>query len=140
MGKHVVLNRPIGWEPDSWAYHGDDGKFFLGQREGRALGDRFGHGDTVGCGVNFRDGVVFFTKNGHWVGCSKWQFRRSFSDPHAKREITGLPVRSMHKHKLFPAVSFKRQGDGVVANFGQTPFKYNIEDMMKVGTMWIVEY
>ena len=52
----------------SWAYHGDDewiGSSLYGYRDDHQLRtETFGHGDTVGCGVDFRKGYIFWTKNG----------------------------------------------------------------------------
>lgn len=64
------VERLPGWEQESWAYHGDDGKSFIGesQGQGRPYGPTFGVGDTVGCGVNFSTGSAFFTKNGNFLG------------------------------------------------------------------------
>ncbi|KIW00260.1 uncharacterized protein PV09_08150 [Verruconis gallopava] len=52
----------------SWAYHGDNGWIstsrvgFYDEVQDRR--DPFGHGDTVGCGIDFVKGYVFWTKNG----------------------------------------------------------------------------
>jgi ankyrin repeat protein len=52
----------------SWAYHGDDGWLgntiwgYYDKRQQKT--ETFGHGDTVGCGVDFRKGYIFWTKNG----------------------------------------------------------------------------
>ncbi len=62
--KNVALSRAPGWEPNSWGYHGDDGHIFASQNVGKAYGKTFTAGDVVGCGVNFRTGTAFFTKNG----------------------------------------------------------------------------
>lgn len=64
------LERLPGWEQESWAYHGDDGKTFSGESpgQGRAYGQTFGVHDTIGCGVNFSTGSAFFTKNGDLLG------------------------------------------------------------------------
>lgn len=66
------VERLPGWEQESWAYHGDDGKSFFGenQGQGRPYGPTFGANDTVGCGVNFVTGCAFFTKNGVFLGMS----------------------------------------------------------------------
>lgn len=66
--KSASLNRAPGWEPESWGYHGDDGHCFQAQNVGKHYGPTFGYGDVIGCGVNFRTGTAFFTKNGHYLG------------------------------------------------------------------------
>ena len=67
-GANTSLERLPGWEPDSWAYHGDDGKSFCCQSQGKAYGPTFSSGDVIGCGVNFVTGCAFFTKNGVFQG------------------------------------------------------------------------
>lgn len=68
------LERLPGWEQESWAYHGDDGKTFFGENpgQGRPYGPTFGTHDAVGCGVNFSTGRAFFTKNGIFLGWFGW--------------------------------------------------------------------
>lgn len=66
--KNVPLSRIPGWEPESWAYHGDDGQIFCCQSTGKAYSTPFTAGDVIGCGVNFRTGAAFFTKNGDHLG------------------------------------------------------------------------
>ena len=68
--KTVPLSRLPGWEPESWAYHGDDGKSYCCQLSGKIYGPPFTAGDIIGCGVNFRTGSAFFTKNGDPLGLS----------------------------------------------------------------------
>lgn len=67
-GRKAHLNRLPGWETDSWAYHGDDGYVFACTASGKAYGPRFASQDVIGCGVNFRTGNAFFTKNGNYLG------------------------------------------------------------------------
>jgi Ran-binding protein 9/10 len=64
------LERLPGWDSESWAYHGDDGKAFIGesQGQGRPFGPTFSVNDTIGCGINFTTGSAFFTKNGILIG------------------------------------------------------------------------
>lgn len=66
--KTAQLSRSIGWEPESWAYHGDDGRCFTAQNTGRHFGPTYNQGDVIGCGVNFRDNTAFFTRNGIKIG------------------------------------------------------------------------
>ena len=67
-GPTTSLERLPGWEPNSWAYHGDDGKSFCCQSHGKTYGPTFTSGDVIGCGVNFMTGCAFFTKNGVFQG------------------------------------------------------------------------
>jgi Ran-binding protein 9/10 len=64
----VTLTRLPGWEPESWAYHGDDGQVFNSNQHGKPYGPKYGNGDTIGCGINFRTGIAFFTRNGVNLG------------------------------------------------------------------------
>ncbi|PHH87303.1 hypothetical protein CDD83_9045 [Cordyceps sp. RAO-2017] len=109
--KDAALSRPMGWEPNSWGYHGDDGRCFSGQNIGRAYGPSFTAGDVVGCGINFRDHTAFFTKNGVYLGVA-------FHD-------------LINKSKMYPSVSLKKPGEHILVNFGQLPFVYDIDDMMR---------
>jgi len=112
-----------GWRPDSFGYHGDDGRFFDGSSGfGRALnqsdreGCRFGTGDIVGCGVFYpplgahSHGGIFFTKNGTLVG------EHSFMVAQA----TGAP--------WFPIVGTDTWSP-IELNFGvNEPFQFDVEN------------
>lgn len=106
----MQLNRLPGWEPESWGYHGDDGNSFCCQGTGKPYGPQFSTNDIIGCGVNFRTGTAFFTKNGVELGT-------------AFRDIKG---------KLYPAVGMKRPGEHVRVNFGQERFVFDIDHYMNV--------
>lgn len=67
-GANTSLEKLPGWEQDSWAYHGDDGKSFCCQSQGKNYGPTFTSGDVIGCGINFFTGCGFFTKNGVYLG------------------------------------------------------------------------
>ncbi|KAJ9156493.1 SPRY domain-containing protein [Pleurostoma richardsiae] len=110
--KNVALSRAPGWEPESWGYHGDDGHCFASQNVGKHYGPTFTTGDVIGCGINFRTGCAFFTKNGAYLG-------------NAFREVKG---------ELYPSVGLKKNGEHIRANFGQTPFVFDIDGMMKAET------
>ena len=61
------LDAMPGWDPSSWGYHGDDGKFFAESGRGTTYGDKFGTGDVVGCHITADKGVIF-TKNRTFLG------------------------------------------------------------------------
>ncbi|CAN8106356.1 unnamed protein product [Discula destructiva] len=107
--KEVSLSRAPGWEPESWGYHGDDGHVFASQNVGKHYGPTFSTGDTIGCGVNFSSGTAFFTKNGKFLG-------------QAFKEVKG---------RLYPSVGMKKTGEHIRVNFGQTPFVFDIDSLMK---------
>ncbi|KAG5923011.1 hypothetical protein E4U42_005077 [Claviceps africana] len=107
--KNASLSRPLGWEPESVAYHGDDGRCFTGQNAGQKYGPEFSTGDVIGCGVNFLDHTAFFTRNGVYIGTASHDVTRS---------------------KLYPAISLKKPRERVTVNFGQTPFIFDIDVMM----------
>ena len=56
-----------GWFPNSWGYHGDDGKKFGENPYGETYSETYGIGDTVGCGVD-KGGNIFYTMNGIHLG------------------------------------------------------------------------
>ncbi|EHY57267.1 Ran-binding protein 9 [Exophiala dermatitidis] len=105
------LERLPGWETHSWGYHGDDGKMFFGEHQGRSYGPTFGAGDVIGCGVNFNAGHAFFTRNGHDLGICFRDLRKDF---------TPFPTVGMKKHS----------GAWVSTNFGERPFVFDIDGKM----------
>ncbi|KAF9148825.1 hypothetical protein BG015_009422 [Linnemannia schmuckeri] len=106
---NVALDRLPGWEPLSWGYHGDDGNGFEGCGNGRPFGPVFTTGDVIGCGINFRDMSLFYTKNGIYLGV-------------AFRNLKG---------PLYPTVGMRTSGEIVEANFGQREFVFNIDEYVK---------
>jgi hypothetical protein len=59
----------LGWEPNTFGYHGDDGKKFRSSSsKGHSYGPPFTTGDTIGCGINFFNKTAFYTKNGICLG------------------------------------------------------------------------
>ncbi|CAO2657855.1 Nn.00g071150.m01.CDS01 [Neocucurbitaria sp. VM-36] len=110
-GPKVALSRIPGWEPDSYAYHGDDGQVFSNTTSGKAYGPKFGTLDVIGCGLNFRTNTAFFTKNGHMLGTA---------------------FRDLKPNMLYyPTVGMKKPGETVRVNFGQEPFAFDIDKMVQ---------
>ncbi|KAF2259807.1 Ran-binding protein-like protein [Lojkania enalia] len=110
-GPKVPLTRIPGWEPESYAYHGDDGQSFSNTTSGKPYGPKFGTLDVIGCGINFRTGTAFFTKNGVFLGTA---FRDLKTD-----------------RLYYPTVGMKKPGETLRANFGQEPFSFDIDAMVQ---------
>ena len=67
--KNAPLSRLPGWDKCSYGYHADDGKAFCGaSNAGEDYGPMFTTGDVIGCGLNFVDRTIFYTKNGINLG------------------------------------------------------------------------
>lgn len=96
----VTLSRLPGWEPESWAYHSDDGQIFNTSQHGRAYGQKYGPQDTVGCGVNFRTGTAFFTRNGVNIGTHHATTKLVKSDG-----VQGLLLETSRVTSSFPALA-----------------------------------
>ncbi|RIB07586.1 concanavalin A-like lectin/glucanase domain-containing protein, partial [Gigaspora rosea] len=100
--KTVNLNRMPGWENNSWGYHGDDGNFYCCSGTGKSYGPLFTTCDTIGCCLNFRYKVAFYTKNGVHLGI-------------AFQDLEG---------ELYPCVGMRSRGGSMKVNFGHEKFKY----------------
>lgn len=107
------LERLPGWEANSWAFHSDDGRAFIGSQNGQQYHKPFGENDVIGCGVDFYKNQVFFTKNGQ--------------DLHvAFRDV--LPS----AEAIFPCVGVKKHSTVQIStNFGQQEFLFDIRSRME---------
>jgi hypothetical protein len=122
------LSRAPGWEAESWGYHGDDGIACAATSQGKTFGPRFNREDVIGCGVNFRTGVAFFTKNGVHLGKTTESFRN-----HCEIDTTRAPGDAFHGIKasnLYPTVGLKKANEHLRVNFGRQPFVFDIDSMM----------
>lgn len=100
--------RMPGWDTLSFGYHGDDGGIFHASGEmKRRFGPRFGKGDTVGCGVDHRNGGIFFCLNGKFLGYG-W---------------TNLSFVS--RHELYPTLGID-SNNPIDANFGTREFAFDL--------------
>ncbi|KAF8139873.1 SPRY-domain-containing protein [Boletus edulis] len=106
--RDVKVSRLPGWEKNSWGYHGESGIICSGDKNGLPFGTTFGVGDIIGCGIDFTQNKVFYTKNGSLLG--------------SVFENVGKDC------DLYPAVGLSYTNESIHANFGQEAFKYDIED------------
>ena len=116
---NVTLNRLPGWEADSWGYHGDDGHSFCCQGIGKTYGPTFTTGDVIGCCINFRKGIAFYTKNGVQLDV-------------AFRDLTFDPPGKSDKGNFYPSIGLRTPGEHVRVNFGQKPFVFDIGNYVRV--------
>ncbi|XP_035220798.1 LOW QUALITY PROTEIN: ran-binding protein 9-like [Stegodyphus dumicola] len=105
----VNMNRLPGWNKQSYGYHGDDGHSFCSSGTEQPYCPKFTTGHVIGCGVNFIDNTCFYTRNGHHLGIA----------------FTDLAP------NLYSTVGLQTPGEVVDENFDQSPFVFDIEDMMK---------
>lgn len=84
-----------GVEEGFFGYCGNDGSITAGSQF-KSYSKSFGRDDVIGCGVNYVDGTIFFTKNGVCLGTA-------FTDIH---DITLIPYIAL------------RSGNSVRTNFG----------------------
>ncbi|KAI5283831.1 hypothetical protein KEM54_001804 [Ascosphaera aggregata] len=108
---NAAAARLVGHDGDSLGYHGDDGRVYNGRQNNgdKQYGFKFGEGDVVGCGYDWKADKAFFTKNGDFLG-------------HAPDAIDA------QNHELFPTVGLRRRPQvRIKANFGQFPFKFDID-------------
>ncbi|KAJ2251747.1 hypothetical protein GGI13_003675 [Coemansia sp. RSA 455] len=109
---NVAVHRLPGWDAGSWGYHGDDGNSFSGDGRGSRYGPGFTTGDTVGCGIDFTQRRIFFTRNGFFLGYA-------FDKIDTTKD-------------LFPCVGMRTLGEHVKANFGRKPFVFDISHFVSV--------
>jgi len=59
-----------GWKRRSYGYHSDDGSVWESRTKVADYGDKFGVGDAIGCGLDYRTSTIFYTLNGKFLGLS----------------------------------------------------------------------
>lgn len=96
--EHSRLNMAVGWDAKAWGYHGDDGGIFAGVLTEET--EEYEEGHTVGCGVNFEKGEIFFTKEGKLLGShhSTTQKRISLTTP-TSEAVLGNPGQVISIHQ-----------------------------------------
>ena len=126
--------RPVGSDNLSYGYKSVDGKKYHGPPSqpdrpipGAGYGPPFIAGDVVGCGVNYYDQSVFFTRNGQHLGVaftlqpSEW----SKVDGKECRDPMAAPIDE--RLDFYAAVSLHSKDEQVKLNFCQRPFVFDLE-------------
>ncbi|KAM7542326.1 hypothetical protein Aperf_G00000014956 [Anoplocephala perfoliata] len=97
----------LGYHSNTGRIYLNDGEPMQGDENGVALGPPFGVGDVIGCGVNFVNNSIFFTKNGIFIF------------------TTTLQTKLMNAVTI-PCVMFISPTTALIANFGQRDFSFAI--------------
>ncbi|KAF0480594.1 SPRY-domain-containing protein [Gigaspora margarita] len=100
---------------NSWGYH-DDGYFFS-SKNGRPYGPSYTTTDTIGCYLNFKERVMFYTNNGANIGVACYLSKASEN----------------LEEKWYPYVGFRSQGGSIEVNFGDRKFKYSAMNNYDIG-------
>jgi len=107
--KTTLLNRQPGQDQNSYGYQGETGKKFCGNgQKGEAYGPPYGKNDTVGCGIHYTKGHVFFTLNGKHLG-----------------RASGLGP-----SEYYPTVGLHSPGEKVQFNF-TGPFMFDLQTLIQ---------
>ncbi|CAH8873935.1 unnamed protein product [Trichobilharzia szidati] len=95
-----------GMEFTSYGYHSNSGTIYHNSKELPVSAPSFSETDIIGCGVNFVNNSVFFTKNGVFIG----------------------PVNAGKKlpHPVYPCIAFACPNCHVSINFGHHKFAFDI--------------
>jgi len=98
-----------GWDSLSYGYHGDDGGIFHASGDMiKQYGPSFGSGDTIGCGIDYVNGGIFYTRNGEFLG-------------YAWKDISIDFLMS----PLYPTVGVDTNCP-IDCNFGEIPFEFDL--------------
>ena len=81
-------------------------------------------GDTIGCGVDFTTYKAFFTRNGTLIGKEHFLIIVLALTCLCLGQVFDNVGRNV---QIYPSVGLQHVGDSIRTNFGQDPFKFDIE-------------
>ena len=81
-------------------------------------------GDIIGCGIDFSQHRVFYTKNGTFLGKSLFLRHRWHDSSHAIGPVFDNVGKDCD---VFPSVGLRHSGEAIRVNFGHDPFQFDIE-------------
>lgn len=136
---HSYMESPAkfpGLESGSFGYNAYDGTIVANQTTNRSFSSPFGVGDVIGCGIDYTNNLIFFTKNGVSLGVA---FREIIDDSildeyidDKKNGICGLtPVFGIKGGSI----------GGIKVNFGMDGegFRFDIEGYLSKTKDLIIE-
>ena len=108
----ALLDRTLGWEKFAIGYYANDKKLFYESANGIAYRPKYPTlctDDVLGCGIDFKNNTVFFTRNGQYLGIAKSNFPNE---------------------SWFPTIALHSKSERVEVNLKTDPkaFKFNLAD------------
>lgn len=91
VNDNVEVETKTDLDEDFMGYSGIDGNVVSGA-EHKNYATPFGHGDVIGCGINYVNGTIFFTKNGIMLGTA-------FNECHDCNFIPYIALKPYHSVK-----------------------------------------
>jgi hypothetical protein len=88
-------------------------------------------GDVIGCGIDFNQQCIFFSKNGIFLGKPSIAPCRGYISLNWIRTEGMLPkIAQFDRDRfgpLFPVVGLRTPGEAIRVNFGQEPFQFDVD-------------
>ena len=103
-GSDFTESEMPGHNSSSYGYHGDDGNLWFDSNTVNDTWETWYEGDVIGCGINFENQSIFYTRNGSFIGTAFENVSHKQLSP-----MIGLVRDAVHRVKI---------------NFGGTPFLY----------------
>jgi len=165
LSRHAILHEQVGWDPESWALHGDDGHLYHGNTRGRSFTwfvpddirrqvlwpklhqwregmtkVTFGVGDTVGCGLVHLlpyncDNIEVMPETHHAGGNERCCPEYGLSKPSI---VEGTTLSADHKRGIF----FTLNGEFIGMPFlvDEVPLHIPLWPCVGIDAPWMVKF